>query len=140
MNSVTTRYLAFVLLAFSATAAKSQELDGLWKLSIRDLKHNEVSTLTIRFTDKPGQSCMGGDWRQIAVQSAKTSDPRFFPVGEALTYELKGSNLVIGRNEICDGYLHLGGKFDGKTAKGRYYAFGLGGGTDLGEFSLHRDR
>ncbi len=120
MNAVTTRYLALALLAMVATTAESQELAGLWKLSIRDLKHTEVSTLTIRFTDKPGQSCMGGDWKQIAVQAAKTSDPRFFPVGEALTYELKGSELVIGRNGICDAYLHLGGKFDGQSAEGRY--------------------
>jgi len=144
MKAVAARYLALTLLVGVSPIAASQDLSGLWKLSIRNLDHAEVSVLTIRFTDKPGQSCIVGDWKQIVVQATKTSDPGFFPVADALTYQVRGSELLIGRNGVCDAYLRLKGKFDGRAAEGRYYAFGLRGLTDgpkyLGEFSLSRDR
>ena len=140
MNPVFASCLALSLIAAGAAVAQPQDLGGRWTLRIRDLSHKEVSKLTIRFTEKLGTSCTGGNWKQVLVESAETSDPRFFPIADALTYELDESELTIGRNGICDAYLRLQGKLDGSRAEGPYYAFGLRGGTDLGEFSLSRDR
>ena len=135
MNYFLTRLFALVLLVAAGTA-DSQELDGLWKLSIRDLTHKEIATLSIRFTSTPGQSCSGGTWKQVKVEAASTTDPKFFPIRDELTYQVENSALVIGRNGVCDGYLRLEGKLGGKVVQGDYYAFGLRGATDLGEFSL----
>ena len=135
MNSFLTRLLALVLLVAAGTA-NSQELGGLWKLSIRDLAHKEVATLSIRFTSTAGQSCSGGEWKQVKVEAASTTDPKFFPIRDELTYQIENSKLVIGRNGVCDGYLRLEGKLEGKVVQGDYYAFGRRGSTDLGEFSL----
>lgn len=130
--------LAVMLAACASINPAPHGLSGLWTLSIRDLQHKEMAVLTVQFRDEPGQSCMSGDWKSVVVRSAKASDKNFFPVSDPLTYMTEGSTLIIGRNNICDGYLHLRGKLDGEVAEGTYYSFGLGGGTDLGEFSLKR--
>ena len=119
-------------------AASAQQLDGLWKLSIRDLDHREVAVLRVRFTDTPGTSCSGGEWKVVSVEASSSSDPRFFPIRDPLTYRVEESRLVIGRNGVCDAYLRLGGNFDGRVVDGSYDAFGKRGRRNLGEFSLDR--
>lgn len=140
IKAITTCSLALAFCTCISTNAAAQDLQGRWALSIRDLSHKEIVKLTIRFSGEQGQSCIGGDWKKVVVESAKSSKEDFFPVSDALTYQFNGSDLVIGRNGICDGYLRLSGKFDGKLAKGAYYAFGTSGGPDLGDFSLERSR
>jgi len=140
MKAVAARFFALALVACVSTSARSQDLSGAWTMSIRDLSQKEISTLTIRFSDERGRSCMVGNWKQVIVEAAATSEPEFFPVSDALTYELKDSELVIGRNGVCDSYLQLKGKFEGTTVHGRYFGLGLYGGTDLGEFLLKRSR
>jgi hypothetical protein len=129
------RFMTLALMA-AAGATSAQELGGLWSLSIRNLSHKEIATLSVRFTSTPGRSCIGGEWKQVKVESASTSDLKFFPVHDELTYLVEDSQLVIGRNGVCDGYLRLSGRLDAKLIQGAYYAFGLRGGSDLGEFQL----
>jgi hypothetical protein len=114
------------------------ELAGLWVVRIENLQHQVVTTMTIEFTGERAKSCMSGDWRRVIVKSHDTSDKQFFPVTEPLSYELKNGGIVIGRNELCDGYLYLKGDFRNSAARGKYFALGLGSSQDLGFFSLSR--
>ena len=115
-----------------------RKLAGLWAVRIENLQHQVVTTITIEFTNDPAESCFGGNWKRVIVKSDQTSDKHFFPFNEPLSYELEKGGLVIGRNEVCDGYLHLKGNFRDSVAKGEYIGFGLGGGERLGYFSLSR--
>jgi len=119
-----------------AGSGSSEDLSGAWTLQIENPEHQVITTMTIRFVDAPASSCMAGDWRRILVDSHSTSNERFFPVSEPLSYELHKNHLVIGRNEICDNYLHLIGELRNSAAHGQYVGFGLGGGKRLGYFSL----
>jgi hypothetical protein len=125
------------------TPAKSisdvpKELAGLWAVRIETLQHQVVTTMTIEFTGEQATSCMSGDWKRVVVTSHYTSEMHFFPVNEPLSYELKNGGIVIGRNEVCDGYLYLKGDFRDSTAHGEYIALGLGSSQRLGYFSLSR--
>lgn len=125
------------LLMTSANAQASDELLGSWTLQVENPQHKVVTTLTIHFIEDEAQSCLGGNWKQVVVDSYKISDPKFFPVNEQLSYELEGSKLSIGRNEICDAYLQLSGELKESTMVGEYIAFGWGS-RKLGYFSLKR--
>jgi hypothetical protein len=131
--------LAIALLAGACAAAPSDDrLGGLWSLRISNADHREVSVATIRFTDDPARSCMGGDWKGVVVESVTATDERFFPLSDPLSYSAGRSEITIGRNEICDGYLHLRGKLESGTVRGVYVSFGIEGGETLGDFTLIR--
>jgi hypothetical protein len=115
-----------------------RELAGLWAVRIENLQHQVVTTMTIEFTGDQATSCMGGDWKRVVVKSHGTSDKHFFPVTEPLSYQLENGGMVIGRNEVCDGYLYLKGDFRDSAAHGEYVALGLGSSQRLGYFSLSR--
>lgn len=112
-------------------------LRGAWILEVENLEHKTISTATIRFTDEKATSCLGGDWKRVAVESHSSSDATFFPVVNALSYELRHHLLTIGRNEVCDAYLHLSGELDDSITRGNYVAFGWGH-QHKGYFSLRR--
>lgn len=123
-----------------ADRVAAYDLSGSWALQIENLDNQVVTRMIIRFTDAPAESCMAGDWRRIIVESRSTSDKRFFPASEPLSYELDGNLLVIGRNRICDAYLQLSGELSDSAVRGEYFALGLGYAEDLGYFSLRRVR
>lgn len=127
----------FLLLIASANAQAPDNLLGSWTLQIENTQHKVITTLKIHFTEYKAKSCLGGNWKQVVVDSYNTSDPEFFPANEPLSYELKGSKLSIGRNEICDAYLQLSGEVKESTMVGEYIAFGWGS-KELGYFSLKR--
>ena len=134
--SFTLTSLLFLLVA-SANAQAPEKLLGSWTLEVETPQHKVVTTLIIHFTEDKAQSCLGGDWKRVVVDSYETSDPIFFPVNEPLSFELDGNKLSIGRNEICDAYLQLSGEIKDSTMIGEYIAFGWGN-RKLGYFLLKR--
>jgi hypothetical protein len=129
------KYLLLVLIAIAATAG-AQELQKSWILNIENLEHKEVASLTIQFTDETARSCMAGNWKRVLVTQSRTNDKNFFPISEPLSYQIKDGKIIIGRNEVCDGYLHLNGEFNSEGSQGKYVEFGIQGGNQLGYFSL----
>ncbi len=120
----------------AAVRPAEHDLTGSWTVRIENARHQVVTTMTIRFVDEVASSCMGGQWKRVVVTSHTSSDEKFFPVTEPLSYELTNDDIVIGRNEVCDAYLHLEGKIGGDAARGEYIGFGLGGGKRRGFFSM----
>src|SRR6266404_3887120 len=122
----------------NSTAAQlaAHDLSGSWTLRIENLSHKVITTMTIRFAADQANSCMAGTWKRVIVADQTSSDKHFFPIADPLSYEVTGDRIVIGRNEICDGYLQLVGTVSGVAASGEYASFGIGGGTRLGYFSL----
>jgi len=121
----------------SANAQLPDAIQGRWVLQIENSQHKVVTTVIIHFKDDEAYSCLAGNWKQVVVDSYKTSDPGFFPTNEPLSYELKGSKLFIGRNEICDAYLQLSGELKESAMVGDYISFGWES-HKLGSFSLKR--
>ena len=139
MKPIINKFVVFAFAAGSVAVAGAQDLQGPWTLRIDNMEHREISSLTIRFTDKAAPSCMAGNWKRVIVERSKTTNKEFFPMSEPLSYQIVGSELTIGRNEVCDGYLHLRGKLDASGARGTYSGFGISGGDQLGHFLLKRD-
>lgn len=136
MNSV---HLLSALPAFwFAADACSHDLDGKWALTISNHHHEVVTTAEVQFLPDRAMSCMAGEWMRVLVSSVRTSDETFFPAREPLSYKTDGYALTIGRNEICDNYLHLTGTLYGSPVAGNYREFGLGSGSTLGSFQLSR--
>ena len=123
-----------------STSALAQDLAGDWQLSIADTHHKMVATLTIEFTNKDAQSCMGGDWKQVKVVSSNALRKGGFPVADPLSYTVQDKQLTIGRVEICDAYLLLKGALKNDAMTGDYYTLGLGGTSSLGSFTLNRTK
>ncbi|UPG83907.1 hypothetical protein L2Y94_11110 [Luteibacter aegosomatis] len=121
---------------FLSDVAFGDELPGKWTLSIENPEHVVVATLTVKFTDKPARSCMRGEWKVLKVVSAKTRDPHFFPASDPLSYRIEGSQLTMGRNELCDAYLWLRGSLGGPSVKGDYFSLGLEGSAPRGYFEM----
>jgi hypothetical protein len=129
------RALSLAVLANCIPSAWSQELGGVWDLKVENLKHKVLASATISFSEKPAKSCMSGNWRRVVVESSNASDPSFFPIAEPLSFSVDGSKLTVGRNEVCDAYLHLEGMLEKGSVQGDYVSFGLSGGKRLGYFS-----
>ncbi len=127
------------MLLWIATATAARNLQGSWDLRIENMKHVEVATLTIRLTDQVAPSCMSGKWKRVIVEKSKTTDPKFFPVSEPLSYQVEDDVLTLGRNEVCDWYLHLKGTLVAKGASGTYTSFGIQGGEQRGNFTLKQN-
>jgi hypothetical protein len=119
---------------------QAQELDKPWQLQVLDLEHRVKVEATIRFTDEKAQSCIGGDWMRIIVETRTAQKEDFFPLNGPLAYKLEDGRLTLGRTAICDGYLFMSGKLEDPAVQGDYYAFGLSGGKNLGFFTLKRIR
>ena len=114
-----------------------QNLKRYWVLEIQNLAREEVTKITFSFTEKEADSCLGGDWYQLDVESYTTKDESFFPAKQPLSYELSDNRIAIGRNLICDAYLQLGGEFQNATSSGQYISFGWGS-KQLGYFTLNK--
>jgi hypothetical protein len=71
------------------TVSQAQELGGLWRLRIMDLKHHVKAEATIRFTSTATDSCMGGKWKRIIVEARVGREEEFFPLADPLAYELE---------------------------------------------------
>lgn len=125
---------------------KSAQLDknemditnGLWTLQIRNLQQQVITTMSVQFTNDTADSCISGKWKRIYVKNHQTLDNRFFPTADPLSYQIEKDVLSIGRNEICDAYLHLTGKLNGSILTGEYLSFGLEHSNLEGYFSLIR--
>jgi len=107
-------------------------------LKIENKNHKVITTLSIKFTDQQAKSCLWGNWLRVEVLSVKTDDLHFFPTSEPLSYVVSNNRLTVGRNEICDAYLELGGEITRDTIRGDYYDLGMSGTTPLGFFSLNK--
>jgi hypothetical protein len=134
------KLIAGALLCCLMPIGQAQELDKPWQLQVMDLEHRVKIEATIRFTDEKARSCMGGDWKRIVVDAGTARDENFFPLHEPLAYKLEHGRLTLGRTVLCDGYLFMSGKLEEPAVQGDYYALGLGGGKNLGFFSLKKVR
>ena len=116
----------------------THDLSGSWTLRIENLEHRPAAALTVQFSEERAISCIGGDWHRLLVTAKALSDQGFFPASDPLSYQVSGDELTIGRNEMCDAYLHLHGQLSGNAARGEYIAFGLDRAERLGYFILER--
>ncbi len=139
------KFYIFILMLFLSAvlfaedhALHEQSLGGDWVVTISNLENETVTSMKIRFTNDKADSCLGGNWHKVDVVSHTTIDESFFPVNGALSYDYSEEKIVIGRNEICDAYLHLDGSFKNMSANGEYISFGWGS-KKIGHFFLSRD-
>lgn len=135
MNVANRLKLILSLFVVSVSSFASDQLNGSWILEVENQNHKILTTLVIRFTETKASSCRGGDWFKIVVDSRNTTDSKFFPYNEPLSYEIKNNKLIIGRNEICDAYLQLIGDLNQLKISGEYSTWGWSSET-IGYFSL----
>jgi hypothetical protein len=92
-----------------------------WRLRIMDLQHGLKVDAVIRFAkDAASESCMGGTWNRVVVESDTAHDKAYFPLAEPLAFTLEHGMLVFGRTAVCDGYLFLSALPAPSTMRGTY--------------------
>lgn len=139
MNLVKPLVLASLLsMPAISRATPPQGLEGLWMLRVEDLQHQQKVSATIRFSRAIASSCMAGDWRKVVVETQSQSATGFFPISEPLAYTFQQGNLVLGRAEVCDGYLFLTGSLVATKADGDYSSVSIGGSSKIGYFTIER--
>ena len=122
-------------------ASQAQELNSRWLLRIVDLKNNVKVEATIRFTAETAtESCMGGNWKRVFVETKSAHDEKFFPLAQPIAYTIQRGELIVGRTSICDGYLFLSGKPKKSSISGSYNAVSSGTSNQLGYFSIKKIR
>ena len=133
------KFLTCLAMAFFTTVLHAQDVNGRWHLRVLDM-HNKVKVdATIRFTPHTeAESCVAGTWKRVIVEAKSLSDEQFFPLNEALAYEVARGELSLGRTRVCDGYLFLTGKLKSKKIDGVYNGVGPGFVEKLGTFSLQK--
>lgn len=131
------------LLTGCATTASTQKneaipsvLAGEWMLQVENLQREPLIDMKVRFTTDSAESCIGGDWKKVDVLSEKSFIKNDFQMNNELSYRIQENKVVIGRNLVCDAYLRLRGTIEERVASGSYFAFGMGGGIELGYFTL----
>ena len=132
------RVLFLVVILACSLSAYSADLNGEWTLQVEDQNHQPVAALNIKFTKQKAESCLSDNWLRVDVLSATTKLDSFFPISDRLSYKIENNKLTIGRNEICDAYLGLGGAINDQEIHGDYYSLGMAGTRTLGFFSLKR--
>ena len=96
-----------------------------------------VRSMTITFTDKPAESCIGGEWRQ--VMASGTAPAQLPDVIGQPAYALQGSALWINFTaNICDSEDAFIGELSDLGFVGRARTSGLGGDTYHGR--VHGER
>jgi len=55
-------------------------LSGSWKVKIHDLERKVITEMTVRFSNKSADSCLGGNWKKLIVESHTTLDKNFSPL------------------------------------------------------------
>lgn len=130
--------LLLAALANSVDKTPTSPLSGTWDLHVLALDNSELATAKIRFTEISAKSCISGEWQQVAVISHKGSFRDVFPLSQNLSYMFNGNELTIGRNEICDAYLHLSTEFDSEVMRGDIVSFGIEHNERTGKFVLRR--
>ena len=115
----------------------ASNLADIWKLKVQNLQKQGQVIASIRLTEKPAQSCMGGNWKVVIVESVSKKVADFFPISEPLAYEIRDGRLTIGRTEVCDAYLFLTGPLTDHI-QGEYSVVSIGGSQKLGTFTLKR--
>jgi electron transfer flavoprotein alpha subunit len=133
------RVLFFAVMCWSMAPARAEGLDGLWRLRVNGLDHQAKVAATIRFSAESAKSCMVGDWKRVIVVAKAAEDEAFFPLAQPLAYKLDGAELTLGRAQVCDAYLFLGGQLNGTLVRGGFDAVGWGT-RRLGDFSLEKLR
>lgn len=130
------QFVVAILMAGFAVIGQAQEIGSRWRLRVVNSKHEVKIEATVRFLgEQATESCMGGIWKRVVVETKAAYDEKFFPLAEPLAYQLNGGNLTLGRTAICDGYLFLSGSSDGSTIQGTYDAVSIGAGQKLGYFT-----
>ena len=118
-------------------SSHAQDIGSRWQLRVMDPTHTLKVEGIIRFAKEvETKSCMRGYWKRVLVESRRLSDEAFFPLAEPLAYEVRQGELTFGRTQVCDGYLFLSGRSQGKKISGTFYSLGLGYNQSLGYFSL----
>ncbi len=115
--------------------AHAQDQNSLWRLRVMDMSSQLKVEATIRFSNEPAKSCMGGNWKRVKVETKDTQAEDFFPLAGPLAFKHERGSLTLGRTQVCDGYLFLTGNPQGLTVQGDYNAVGWGS-KKLGSFSL----
>ena len=133
------KFVSGIFLFGVMTMGQAQALDTRWRLQVKNLKNQVKVEATIRFAAAPAaESCMGGNWKRVIVESTTAQDETFFPLVQLLAYELADGNVTLGRTTICDNYLFLSGKSKAKKIAGTFNAVSIGKSRKLGYFSLKR--
>lgn len=139
MRALFITLLSALPLLFAASEGHAQEAGTLWRMRVMDLKKVVKVDATIRLTAQPDrESCMGGDWKRIVIESVAARDEAFFPLAQSLSYELRGKEISVGRTHVCDGYKFLTGARSAARVKGDYHHVGLGSREKSGSFTLEK--
>jgi len=129
--------LLFFASNITVNASSEESLSGRWKLEVSTTKNLIITNAIINFSEIKSNSCFDGEWKKVIFESYKTINPKFFPIEEEISYRLEGSDLLIGRNTICDAYLHLKGKLGEGLVEGEYISFGWDF-KRIGKFTLYK--
>lgn len=141
MPSSSYKFVAAIFMSGLTVIGQAQGIDSRWQLRVKDLKHQVKIEATIRFLgEAAAESCMGGTWKRVVVETKTVHDEKFFPLAEPLAYQLASGKITLGRTIVCDGYLFLSGKSDEPAMHGTYDAVSIGSGQKLGYFTLQRVR
>ena len=105
---------------------------------MQDLKKQTQVLAVVRFSEQSAPSCMAGMWKLLVVESIAKQSGQFFPISTVLAYTLQDGFLTFGRTEICDGYLFLSGPMKTGMVSGDFSTLSIGGGQQLGTFTLRR--
>jgi hypothetical protein len=120
-----------------ALVACSADIPKVFAVQIENPLHQPVGSMRVRLTNEVANSCLKGDWKRLEIESFETKNASFFPFHDKLSYRIDGATFVIGRNEVCDSYLHLRGLLTMGAVQGEYISFGISGGKVLGYFNGH---
>jgi hypothetical protein len=134
MRKLFTGFLFICLVPF----ASAHEPGTRWHLRVSDLRHQVRIEATVRLTGVIAtETCIGGTWKRVIVETKSRHDEQFFPLAAPLAYSQGSGELTLGRTSVCDGYRFMSGK-PGPVVRGDYSAVSIGSAEKLGYFTLRR--
>ena len=114
-------------------APASWTTNSVWTFAILDKKQSLIQSMTVRLTDKKGESCSSGDWRHVEILSQQPPPhPQFLGIP---AYELRGRVFLMNLTaNVCDMDNDLRGDLTETGIAGTYCAGSFLGGECIGSF------
>ncbi|MFT3896310.1 MAG: hypothetical protein QM719_01190 [Thermomonas sp.] len=101
-----------------------------WSLTETDETGKPVRTLRVQFTDRPGDACIGGNWKRVRV----LSDPSRYTKDPVYDFSEDGLQILL-INGICDSYDSYFFRKDEPVGQGTHDGYGMSGGETVGHVS-----
>lgn len=117
--------------AASQSTPASWDNESVWVFVLVQ-KSEAVGSITLRFHERPAESCVGGEWKKAEILMASGVFANV-ESSDGASFSVAGKALTVGlTNNLCDAYNDIRGEISDVGFSGRYISESMFSQVDNG--------